>query len=84
MQIFLHDDIAAASEVSVLFTDYYRFGSGRAPGILRPVDETHKIAVVEVTEALHFVHRGNGISDTRHNLRGQFERQVHALGAYVE
>ena len=55
-----------------------------APGILRPVDETHQIAVVKVTEALHFVYRRNSISETRHDLRRNLEAQIHALGADVE
>ncbi len=80
----MHDDIAAAGKVSVLVANYYGVSRRRAPGILRPVDETHKVAVVEVTEALYFVHRGNGTSDTSHDLRHQFKRQVHALGANVE
>jgi len=84
VKVFLHDDIAAAGKVSVLVAHYYGVGRRRAAGILRPIDETHKISVVEVAKTLHFVHRGNSISDARHNLRGQFERQVHPLGAEVE
>ena len=57
VEIFLHDDVAAAGKRGVLFADQHGVGRGRAPGILRPVDETHEIAVVEVTEAVHFVHR---------------------------
>ena len=33
---------------------------------------------------MHFVHRRNGIPDTRHDLRRQLEAQIHALGADVE
>ena len=73
MKIFLHDDIAAAGERSILLADEHGIDRCRASRVLRPVDETHEIAVVEVTEALHFIHRGNGIPDTRHKLSGKLE-----------
>ena len=84
MKIFLHDDVAASGKIAILVADQYGVDRCSAPGILRPVDESYEIAVVEVTEAVHFVHRRNGISDTRHNLRCQLETQIHALGADVK
>jgi hypothetical protein len=33
---------------------------------------------------MHFVHRRNGVSETRHNLHRKFEAQIHALRADVE
>ena len=73
VEILLNDDVAAAGKFGVLVADEHGVGCGRAPGILRPVDKTHEIAVVKVTEALHFVHRRNRISDPRHKLGGQLE-----------
>jgi hypothetical protein len=45
---------------------------------LRPVDETQEVAVVEVTEAVHFVYRRHRISDTRPDLRRQFEAEINS------
>ena len=73
MKIFLHDDIAAAGERSILLADEHGVDRYRAAWILRPVDETQEIAIVEVTEAVDFVDWRNRICDARHNLRGQFE-----------
>jgi hypothetical protein len=50
VEIFLNDDIAAAGKVTVPVNDYYGVCCRLAPGILRPIDETHKISVVEVAE----------------------------------
>ena len=33
---------------------------------------------------MHFVHRRNSVSETRHNLHRKFEAQIHALRADVE
>ncbi len=40
----------------------------RSSGILGPVYESDKIAVIEITKTLHFVYRRNRISQTRHHL----------------
>src|SRR5208282_4311674 len=71
-------------ERGVLIADEHGIDRCRAPGILRPVDETEQIAVIEITEALHFVHRRNGIAETRHTLSGKLEAKIHALSADVE
>ena len=84
MEIFLHDDVAAAGEGRVFVADEHGVDRCLASGILRPVDETEEIAVVEIAEALHLVHRRNGVAEARHDLRGQLEAQIHALGADVE
>ena len=84
MEIFLHDHVAAAGESGVFVADEHGVGRGRPRGILRPVDEAQQIAIVEVAEALNFIHRRNGISQTRHELSSQLEAQIHALGADVE
>ncbi len=84
VEIFLNDDVAAAGERGVLVADEHGIDHRLAPRILRPVDETQEIAVVKVTEAMHFVYRRNSISDTRHDLHSKFEAQIHTLGANVE
>ena len=57
MQIFLHDDVAAAGEGGVLVADISGV-DGRLPGrILRAVDEAEQIAVVEIAKAMHLVDR---------------------------
>ena len=45
---------------------------------------SQEIAVVEVTEAVHFIYRRNGISDARHKLSSKLKAQIHALGTDVE
>ena len=84
VEIFLHDDVAAAGERGVLVADDHGIDHCLAPRILRPVDETHEIAVVKVTEAMHFVYRQYSISETRHDLHRKFEAQIHTLRADVE
>ena len=69
MQIFLHEDVAAARECRVLFTDYNRV-DGRLPArILGTVHKADQIAVVEIAEGLHFVHWRDSVSKARHQLR---------------
>ena len=60
VKIFLHDDVAAAGERGVLLADEHGVDRCLALRILRSVDKAEEIAVVEVTESLHFVHRRNG------------------------
>ncbi len=52
--------------------------------IFRAVDESEKIAVIEVAEAVHLVDRGHCAAETTHDLRGDLEAQVHPLGADME
>jgi hypothetical protein len=84
VQVFLHNDIAAAGKVGIFVTDEYGSGRGRSSEIFGSVDESHQIAVIKVTEALHLVDRRNGISDASHDLRGHFEAKVHPFGPNVE
>jgi len=84
VEVFLDDDVAATCERGVLFSDEHGIDRGRAPRILRAVDETHQIAVVKITEAMDFVDRRNSISETRHDLHRKFEAQIHTLRTDVK
>src|SRR5580704_1831785 len=84
VEILLNDDIAAACERSVFLSHEHGIDRRVAPRILRAVDETQQIAVVKITEALHFVYRRDSISQTRHDLHRKFEAQIHALRADVK
>ena len=55
VKIFLDDDIAAAGKGGVLFANERGLESEGASWILGAVDETDKVAIVEVTEALNLV-----------------------------
>src|SRR6266851_1580411 len=84
VQVFLHDDVAAPGERSVFLADEHGIDRRVAPRILRSVDEADEIAVVEVTKAVHFFCRRHRLSDARHDLRRQFEAQIHAVRANVK
>ena len=84
VEIFLHDDVAAAGECRVLRADQHGVDHRLAARIFRAVDEAQEIAIIEVAEAVHLVDRRNRVSDPRHDLRRQLEAQIHALGADVE
>ena len=84
MQIFLHDDIAAAGEARILGADQHRgerLVSGR---VLGAVDKSEEIALVEIAEALHLVDRRYGGPEPGHDLRRQFKAQVEPLRTNVE
>ena len=84
MQIFLHDDIAAAGEARILGADQHRgerLVSGR---VLGAVDKPEEIALVEIAETLHLVDRRHGGPEPGHDLRRQFKAQVEPLGTNVE
>src|ERR1700721_1690671 len=49
-----------------------------------PVDKADQVAVIEITKAMHFVDRRNGVADPGHDLGRQFETEIHALGANVK
>jgi hypothetical protein len=84
VKILLHYDVAAAGELGILLTDYHGIDGCLARRIFRSVDKSEEIAVVEVTESVHLVCRRDRMADTRHDLRGQLEAQIHALRADVE
>ena len=54
------------------------------PRILGAVNEADEVAVVEVAEGLYLVHWRHSVSKARHQLRCQFEAQIHAFRANVE
>src|ERR1700693_1802061 len=73
VEIFLYDDVTTGNKRRVFVADEHGIGYSGAAGILRAIDEPQEIALVEVTKAVHLIHRRNGISQTRHNLSGQLE-----------
>ena len=84
MQVLLDDHVAAAGEGRVLLADEGGVDGRLVDGILRAVDETEQVAIVEVLEAVHFVRRGDGAAQPRHDLRRQLEAEIHARGADME
>jgi len=73
VKILLHNDVASPGESSVLLADQHGVHRRLPPRILRPIDETDQVTVVEVTEAMNFVHCRNGIPKARHDLRRKLE-----------
>ena len=84
MKVLLDDHVAPAGERRVLLADEGGVDGSLVDGILRPIDETEQVAIVEVLEAVHFVRRGDGAIEPRHDLCRQFEAQIHARGADME
>ena len=84
VEIFLHDDVAAAGKGRIFGSDQGGIEHFLAPRVLRSVDETQEIAVVEVAEAVDLVDGRDRTADARHDLGREFEAQVHALGANVK
>src|SRR5262249_5627087 len=84
VQVLLDDDVTAAGEGGILVADDGGVG-GRLPyGVLRAVDESDQVARVEIAEAVNLVDRGDDATEPRHDLRLQFEAQIHAPGTDVE
>ena len=81
MKVLLHDHVTSAGESSILLADDGGVDSGLIHRVLRPVDETNQVAVIEVIEAVHLVCRGNCAAEPRHDLCRQFEAQIHSCGA---
>ena len=50
----------------------------------RSIDKPDQVAIVEVTEPMHLVHRGDGVAQANHNLGRELEAHVHALRPDVE
>ena len=81
VQVLLHDDVAAAGKTGVFLADHRGVDRFLARGVLGPVDKPQQVAAVEIAKAVHLVDRGNGLSELRHDLRRQFEAQIHAPSA---
>ena len=81
MQVLLHDHVAAAGEGGILLADDGGVDRSLFHRILRSVDEADQVAIIEVVEAVHFVRRGDRVAEPRHDLRRQFEAQIHSCGA---
>jgi hypothetical protein len=79
VEIFLHHDVAAAGEYGILIADQHSFADHFIAGILRAVNKSEEIAVIEVSKAVHFIHLGNHVPNTRHDLRRKLETQIHVL-----
>src|SRR5580698_3066522 len=84
VQVFLHDDIAAAGKGAVLGADKNRIERSLIQRILRSIDKAEEIAFVEKAKAMHFIEWRNGVSEPAQDLGRQFETKVRALGADVE
>ena len=81
MDIFLGDHVAAAGERGILPADERGFDHRLATRVLGAVDEPQEVAVIEVAKPVHLVDRGDGVPESRHDLRRHFEAEVHPLGA---
>src|SRR3984957_19496880 len=58
--------------------------SGHATRIFCSVNESKKVTLVEIAEAMCFIDDTDCSSDPLHDLGNQFETQVHSLGADVK
>ena len=84
MQIFLHDDVAAAGEINIFVADKNEFADGLTPRILGAIDKSKQIAVIKVSKPMHLVRLRHYTSDARHYLRGKLEAHIHVVGANVK
>src|SRR5689334_22095237 len=84
MQVFLYYDVAATGELGVLLADYCRVNRRLFHGIFCAVNEADQVAIVEVIEAVYFVHNADCATEPRDNLRRQFKAQIHARRANME
>ena len=57
VKILLDDHVASTGESDILLADDRSVDRQFAVRIFRPIDETQQIAVVEVAEPVHLVHR---------------------------
>ena len=73
MKILLHDHVAATGEGDILIA--YQRGADRrlSVRVFRPVDETHQIPVVKVTEAMHLIHWRSRAGQPLHDLHCELE-----------
>ena len=55
VQVFLHDDIAAAGEGGIFLADQRGVDRRRAARVFGPIDEAQQVAGVEIAEAVHLV-----------------------------
>src|SRR5215813_5698839 len=78
MQVLLYDHVAPTGKRGILLADDGGVDSSLFHRVLRPIDEADQVAIIEVVEAVHFIHRGNCAAEPRHDLCRQFEAQVHA------
>ena len=84
MQVFLHDDIAAAGRRWILVADQDRVERGLPLRVFGAVDKAEEVALVEIAEAVHLVGDRYRIAEAADQLACQLEAQIHALGADVE
>src|SRR5207237_8473108 len=78
------DHVAPAGEGRVLFADDGGVARQLIRRVLGPVDETDQVTVVEILEAMHLVDGGHRPSEPNHELRREFEAEVHSSGTDVE
>src|SRR5438094_19506 len=82
MQVFLNNDVASACELRVFFfSNERRMKSRLTTRIFCPVNESQKVTIVEVAEAVGLVNRRNRSSNPLHDLGDQLETHIHSLGA---
>ena len=84
MRILLHDHIAAAGKCVIFVADKDSFDGFVAPRILRAIDKSKKITIIEIAKSVHFIDWSNSVTDSSHNLRSKLEAQIHALGANMK
>src|SRR5215510_3275892 len=81
MQVLLYDYVAPTDKRGILLADEGGVDSSLCHRVLRPIDEADQVAIIEVVEAVHFIHRGNCAAEPRHDLCRQFKAQIHTRGA---
>src|SRR5205807_8978737 len=76
--------IAPARDARVLVADDGGVDRQLICRVLGPVDETDQVAVVEILEAMHLIDGGHCPAEPNHELRREFEAEVHSGGTDVE
>jgi len=84
VKILLDDHVASTGESRIFVANVDSIGGRAASGIFRAVHEAEEITVVEIAEAVDFVGGSDGSLEASKDLRGQFETEIHALGADVK
>lgn len=84
MQVFLNNDIAAASKSRVFLTNQGRIKGGLAGGVFRAIDKAEQITFIKIFETVNFIHNGGDAFQPGHDSRAQFKTQIHAGGADME
>ena len=84
VKILLNDDVASAGESGIFVANEDGVDGCAARGIFGAVHKAEEIAFIEVAEAVDFVGGSDGPFEASHDLGGELETEIHALGTDVK